>query len=171
MQSNTNDKDHSVKSQTEIVADAIQLVRPSIDLLFKRSNRQLLHIVVMNPRLKPWEADFEEAILYETSIGDPATWTIPFDQLARNKARQAWRNGRANINNQLLHPASLRDDDVLFFGTFVYGDIIVASSGVEQWYDMMISGWIAVAIEQLTMHEYQTIKSENPGQQTLDASQ
>ena len=158
-----------MKSQKDIAIDAIDLVRPSIDQLFKRTNRQLLHIVVMNPRLKPWEASFEDAILHESSIGDPETWTIPFDKLARNKARQAWRNGRANINNQLLHPSSLQDDDVLFFGTFIYGDIIVSSSGVEQWYDMLISGWIALAIEQLTMHEYQGIKADNPGQQTLGA--
>lgn len=158
-----------MKSQTDIVADAIDLVRPSIDLLFQRTNRQELHIVVMNPRLKPWEATFEEALLYETSLGEPENWTIAFDELARQKARQAWRGQSANINRQLLHPSSLQEDDVLFFGTFVYGDIVVACSGVQQWYDMLISGWIALAIEQLTMHEYQTIKAEAPGQQTFKA--
>lgn len=155
----------------EIVADAIDLVRPSIDLLFKRTNRQELHIVVMNPRLKPWEADFEEAVLHEVSIGQPENWTLPFDQMARQKARQAWRGQRANITSQLLHPASLQEDDLLFFGSFVYGDIVVACSGVQQWYDMLISGWVAVAIEQLTIHEYQTIKAEAPGQQTFGANQ
>jgi hypothetical protein len=44
---------------------------PSIDLLFNRTNRQELHIVVMNPNIKPWEGKFEEAVLYETSIGEP----------------------------------------------------------------------------------------------------
>lgn len=156
-----------MKTQIEIVADAIDLVRPSIDLLFKRTNRQELHIVVMNPRLKPWEASFEDALLYEVSVGEPEKWTIPFDKMARQKARQAWRGQSANINKQLLHPSSLADDDLLFFGSFVYGDIVVACSGVQQWYDMLISGWIAVAIEQLAMHEYQTLKSESPGQQTL----
>ena len=160
-----------MKNQIEIVADAIDLVRPSIDLLFKRTSRQELHIVVMNPRIKPWEGTFEEALLYEVSIGQPDKWTIPFDQLARQKAKQAWRGQHANINSQLLHPASLREDDVLCFGTFVYGDIVVACSGVQQWYDMLISGWIAVAIEQLFMHEYQTIKSESPGQQTFNTGQ
>ncbi|ASJ71231.1 hypothetical protein [Granulosicoccus antarcticus] len=160
-----------MKSQVEIVADAIDLVRPSIDLLFERTNRQELHIVVMNPRVKPWEATFEESILYETSLGQPEKWTIKFDQLARQKARQAWRNQCANINSQLVHPASLQEDDLLFFGSFVYGDIVVACSGVEQWYDMLISGWIAVAIEQLMMHEYQTIKSKAPGQQTFKDGQ
>lgn len=158
-----------MKSQIDIVADAIDLVRPSIDLLFKRTNRQEMHIVVMNPRLKPWEATFEEAVLYETSLGDPENWTLPFDQMARQKARQAWRAQRANIQSQLVHPASLQEDDLLFFGSFVYGDIVVACSGVQQWYDMLVSGWVAVAIEQLTIHEYQTIKAENPGQQTFKA--
>ncbi len=156
-----------MRSQIDIVTDAIDLVRPSIELLFKRTNRQELHIVVMNPRLKPWEAEFEDAVLHEESLGEPENWTIPFDQMARQKARQAWRGQNANINSQLLHPASLREDDLLFFGSFVYGDIVVACSGVQQWYDMLISGWIAVAIEQLMMHEYHTLKAEAPGQQTF----
>ena len=157
-----------MKDQKEVVADAIDLVRPSIELLFKRTNRQELHIVVINPRLKPWEATFEDAVLYETSLGSPDQWTIPFDQLARQKAKQAWRDQSANINKQLIHPASLQTDDLLFIGSFVYGDIVVACSGVQPWYDMLISGWIAIAIEQLSMHEYQTIKSETPAQQSLN---
>jgi len=156
-----------VKNQNDLVADAIDLVRPSIELLFKRTNRQELHIVVMNPRLKPWEAKFEDALLYETSLGQPDQWTIPFDQLARQKAKQAWRDQSANINKQQIHPSSLQTDDLLFFGSFVYGDIVVACSGVQPWYDMLISGWVAIAIEQLSMHEYHTIKAENPGQQSL----
>ena len=54
------------------------------------------------------------------------------------------------------HDASLREDELRFFSSFVYVDV-VACSGVQQWYDMLISGWIAVAIEQLFMHEYQAI--------------
>jgi hypothetical protein len=161
------EKSAQVKNQTELVADAINLVRPSIELLFERTNRQELHIVVMNPRIKPWESDFEDAILYETSLGNPDQWELPFDQLARQKAKQAWRDQSASINKQLVHPSSLQTDDLLFFGSFVYGNIVVATSGVQPWYDMLISGWIAIAIEQLSMHEYQTIKAENPGQQSL----
>ena len=158
-----------MKDQKDIVTDAIDLVRPSIDLLFKRTNRQELHVVVMNPRIRPWEADFEDALLYEESLGSPENWTIQFDQLARQKAKQAWRSQRASIHNQLIHPASLQEDDLLFFGSFVYGDIVVACSGVQPWYDMLISGWIAIAIEQLVMHEYQTVKLENPSQPTFKA--
>ena len=149
------------------MSDAIALVRPSIELLFKRTVRQELHIVVMNPRMKPWAGSFEDALLHEESLGQPEQWDKPYDVLARQKAQQAWRSGSANINQQLVHPASLHDDDVLFIGSFVYGDIVVACSGVQPWYDMLISGWIALAIEQLTMHEYQTIKTETPTQARL----
>lgn len=153
-----------MKSFTKIAKDAVELTMPSIEKLFERTNRQELHIVVMNPQLKPWETSFDDAVLYETSLGTPESWSTPFDQFARKKAQQAWRESTSNIQLQTQHPASLREDDVLFYGSFVYGNIVVACSGVEQWYDMLISGWIALAIEQLTMHEYQTIKLENPTQ-------
>ena len=153
-----------MKPLTDIAKDAVELMMPSIEKLFERTNRKELHIVIMNPQLKPWETSFDQAILYEASLGTPESWTIPFVQFARNKAQQAWRESTSNIQLQNQHPASLREDDVLFYGSFVYGNIVVACSGVQQWYDMLISSWIALAIEQLTMHEYQTIKLENPTQ-------
>ncbi|GAL09227.1 hypothetical protein JCM19233_192 [Vibrio astriarenae] len=153
-----------MKDIHSIAIDAVELVKPSIERLFERTNRQELHIVVMNPHLKPWEASFEEAILYQTSLGNPESWTIPFDHLAQKKAAQAWRESTSNVQLQQVHPSSLREEDVLFYGSFVYGNIVVACSGVQQWYDMLISSWVALAIEQLMMHEYQTQKIENPTQ-------
>lgn len=137
-----------------IAKQAVALVKPSIDELFKRTNRKELHIVIMDPRLKPWEADFSDAILYEESIKN-STWEKPFDEFARSKAQQAWREQQANILTQALHPSSLREGDLPFYGSFVYGNIVVACSGVEQWFDMLVSSWIAVAFEQLVIHEAQ----------------
>lgn len=151
-----------MKDMGSIVADAVDLVLPAIERLFERTNRKELHIVVMNPQVKPWEVSFEDAVIFERSLGSPESWTIPFDQFARKKAQQAWRESTSNIQLQTQHPASLREGDILFYGSFVYGNVVVACSGVEQWYDMLISGWIAVAIEQLTMSEYQTQKVEKP---------
>ncbi|WP_372378877.1 hypothetical protein ACBZ91_21805 [Vibrio natriegens] len=153
-----------MKSHIEIAKDAVELVLPSVKKLFERTNRKELHIVIINPRLKPWECSFDQAILFQTSLGTPEEWTIPFDEFARNKAQQAWRNARPNIHNQTTQTSSLREGDLLFFGSFVHGDIVVACSGVEQWYDMLISGWIAVAFEQLCMSEYQKNKTDNPTQ-------
>ncbi len=116
----------------------------------------------MDPRIKPWESSFNEAILYEVSLGTPQEWTIPFADFARNKAHQAWRNSLPNIYNQTINTSSLRENDLLFYGSFVHGDIVVACSGVEQWFDMLVSGWVAVAFEQLCSAEYQSNKVINP---------
>jgi hypothetical protein len=145
----------------QLAKDAVELVKPAIEKLFDQTNRRELHIVVMDPRIKPWESSFEDAILYEESIKN-SEWSAPFDVFARKKAVHAWRDGTANINHQTIHPSSLRDDDVLFYGSFVYGDVVVACSGVEQWFDMLVSGWVALAFEQLAINNYQQTKIDNP---------
>jgi len=140
----------------EIAQQAVTLVKPSIEALFDRTNRKELHIVIMDPRIKPWESDFDDAILYQESIRTLDSWEHPFDDFARNKAEQAWRDSQANIVAQTRHPSSLREGDLPFYGSFVYGNIVVACSGVEQWFDMLVSGWIALAFEQLMIHEQQS---------------
>ena len=142
-------------NHANIAQQAVDLVKPSIERLFERTVRKELHIVVMDPRLKPWEADFNDAILYQETIRNTSIWDKPFDEFARSKAQQAWRHQQANIVNLTMHPSSLREGDLPFYGSFVYGDIVVACSGVEQWFDMLISSWIAVAFEQLMVHESQ----------------
>lgn len=139
----------------DLARQAVALVKPSIEALFQRTNRKELHIVIMDPRVKPWESDFNDAILYQESIRNTETWQNPYDEFARNKAEQAWRDMRANIVTQTRYPSSLREGDLPFYGSFVYGNIVVACSGVEQWFDMLVSGWIALAFEQLMVHEYQ----------------
>ena len=139
---------------SKIAKQAVELVKPSIEELFKKTNRKELHIVIMDPRLKPWESSFNDAILYQESIKN-SQWEKPFDDFARSKAEQAWRDQRANIVTQTQHPSSLREGDLPFYGSFVYGNIVVACSGVEQWFDMLVSSWIALAFEQLTIHEFQ----------------
>ncbi len=143
-------------SHKDIAAEAVTLVKPAIETLFQRTNRKELHIVIMDPRIKPWEASFEDAILYQESIQTLEMWELPFDEFARSKAKQAWREGVPNIVAQSQHPSALREDDLPFYGSFVYGNIVVACSGVEQWFDMLISGWIALSFEQLMIHERET---------------
>lgn len=140
----------------DIARQAVALVKPSVEALFQRTNRKELHIVIMDPRVKPWESEFDKAILYQESIQNTETWEKPYDEFARNKAEQAWRDMQANVVIQTRHPSSLREGDLPFYGSFVYGNVVVACSGVEQWFDMLVSGWIALAFEQLMVHEYQT---------------
>jgi len=32
--------------------------------------------------------------------------------------------------------------------------VVVACCGIEQWFDMLVCGWIALAFEQLMINEY-----------------
>lgn len=142
-------------NHVDIARQAVSLAKPSIEELFKITNRMELHIVILDPRVKPWESDFDDAILYQESIQNSDSWEVPFDDIARNKAEQAWRDMQSNIVATTRHPSSLREGDLPFYGSFVYGNIVVACSGVEQWFDMLISGWIALAFEQLMVHQTQ----------------
>ena len=149
--------DHKV-----VAKEAIELVTPAIMNLFEQTCRKELHIVIMDPRVKPWESDFKDAILYEQTFGTPENWHAPFNEIARLKAKQAWRDSQANIQHQNAHPASLKEGDALYYGSFVYGNVVVGCSGVEQWFDMLVSGWVAVAFEQLAIHKYQQSKKDFP---------
>lgn len=147
----------------ELAKVAIEVLTPSIKkLLSEKAKREDMHIVVMNPTLKPWECSFEEAILYEHSMTDKKTWANPFDEIAREKAQQAWRDGRSNKHKHLYSPATLKSGDCAYYGSFDYEGVIVASSGVEPWFDVLVSGWVALTIQQLAQAEYSTFKLNHP---------
>ncbi|MDC7235401.1 MAG: hypothetical protein PQJ58_19390 [Spirochaetales bacterium] len=152
-----------------ICKTALMILEPAIKkLLAEKAKREDMHIVIMNPLLHPWDCSFEEAILLEHSTTDKSNWQIPFDEFALAKAKQAWRDGRSNKEKHLMAPATLQDGDIAFYGSFEHNGVIVAASGVEPWYDVMVSGWIAVAIQQFAQAEYEQFKSENPMKPYID---
>ncbi len=147
----------------ELAREAIDLLYPTIKaLLAEKAKRNDMHIVVMDPTRKPWECTFEEAVLYEYSMTDPSLWENPYDQMAREKAKQAWRDGRSNMHKHLTAPATLKRGDLAFYGSFDYEGVIVASSGVEPWFDVLVCGWVAVAVQQLAQADYQAFKAAQP---------
>ena len=147
----------------EIAETAISILEPSIGkLLSEKAKRTDMHIVVMDPTKKPWEVSFEEAILLEKSLTDKASWQLPFDEFARAKARQAWRDSSDNARKHLLAPATIADGEIVHYGSFEYHGVIVAASGVEPWFDVLVSGWVALSIQQLAQDYYQKFKMDNP---------
>ena len=146
-----------------ITEEAFELLEPTIRiLLHSKAKREDMHIVVMNPTKKPWESSFDEAILFETSLTDRSGWENPYDVVAREKARQSWKDGYDNVRKHLLAPATLAIGDLAFYGSFEYGGVVVAASGVESWYDALISGWMAVTIHQLAQRDYSLFKQDHP---------
>lgn len=152
------------KRLCEIAKEVLRITRPAIDELLKKAKRQHCHIVIMNPQIKPWDSysAFKSTILYEESIKDGQEWKYPYAEIARSKAEQAWRNGQSNIITRMLAPATLKKGDTIYWGSFEYYGVIVACSGVEPWFDMLISGWIALAFQQLAQHEIQKFECSNP---------
>lgn len=116
--------------------------------------RQMCHIVVLVPAVEDArEADYPDfpnypirpCILYERSIGEEE-WPHEFDNIARCKAQQLWRDqntdGQTDSNAHLLFP-----DDTPYWGGVKRHGIVVACSGVQPWFDQMISGMIADALK------------------------
>ncbi len=122
--------------------------------LFSAHNRyfrhQLCHIVVLVPALE--QEPSERAAfpsppprpfpLYELSVGNRAKWPRPYDKIARNKAEQLWYDRNADgQTDSVAH--LLYSGDTAFWGGVKRHSIVVACSGVQPWFDQMISGMIA----------------------------
>lgn len=151
----------------ELHDQVMELMRPSIDALLEQyAKRKHYHIVIMDPKKKPWECSFEDAILAEFSQGKDA-WEHYYDKIARSKAKQAWRNQQANVITQTLAPATLLSGDTFYFGSFEYYGMIVACSGIESYFDMLISGWIALSYQQLSQHYITKHKAAYPDEDFL----
>lgn len=146
-----------------------EMILPAImHLLETMAKRKHLHLVVMNPRIKPWDGfKFKGAVLAEFSIGAPGEWEYDYQKFARSKTEEAWREQRPNLITQMLAPATLRSGDTLCFGSFEYYGVFVGCSGIESHFDMMIAGWYAVAFQQVTQHLIQKYREENPDEYFL----
>jgi hypothetical protein len=153
---------------TRLLHDQVYaLCKPSIDLLLEQyAKRKHYHIVIMDPKKKPWECPFKEAILAEFSQGKDA-WEYDYERIARSKAEQAWREQRANLLTNMLGPATLRSGDTIYWGSFEYYGMFTSCSGIEPYFDMLIAGWLALAYQQLSQHYLTKHKTAYPNDDFL----
>lgn len=152
----------SVLLTRDLAREAVELVEPSVIRLFEtRAKRPCFHIVVLDPTVYPWEARFEEAILYEHSFRKN-DWDKDYGAIARSKAVQSWRDGRGmpNILHHELAPASLQAGDVEAWSSFHWYGLTVAGSGVQRWFDFMIGGWVALACQMLARDEAEAVRND-----------
>lgn len=105
-----------------------------------------LYIVVMDPLRGPADSSFEEAILYEHSVGDRSKWDADYGGFARSKARVAWRTGMDAHLVQELRPHLLAAGDTVLWGTAIVDGITVAVSGANPWYDEAFAGTVAMCL-------------------------
>jgi hypothetical protein len=79
---------------------AVELVLPLIEAAMREpryGDSGFLHIVVMDPERTPDNVgSFEDAILYEHSVGDRAKWDADYAWYARGKTERSWRDRADN---------------------------------------------------------------------------
>lgn len=149
----------------ELVEQAVEVVEFSIRRTMRAgiANRHDLHIVVMNPAVQySSDSQFEDAIYYEHSIGDPSKWPYPFDEIARGKAALSWRTGMPSHHVQQFASHLYLDGDVRHGGSTILDGIVVACSGVQGHFDRMFAEWIASAIRGMSVDRMRTYEATDP---------
>ncbi|NTV09384.1 MAG: hypothetical protein HGA47_01245 [Zoogloea sp.] len=141
---------HYVNRQT--VRRAVELAMPMLEAAMGDPHivgSGFLHIVVMDPGISPAEAAFEEAILFEQSLGDRQRWDADYAGFARAKARLSWSLGMDShrVQSGLAH--LLRKGDTLLSGSVWLDGIVVGVSGAFPWFDEAIAGTIAMWLRAL----------------------
>jgi hypothetical protein len=105
-----------------------------------------LYIVVMDPAITPHAARFEDAVLYEHAVGDPAKWDADYAGFARAKARLSWLHAMDSHRLQVLMPHLLRKGDTGLWASVAFDGIVVGVSGANPWYDEAFAGIVAMCI-------------------------
>lgn len=151
----------------DVAQRAVEFVLPAIARLIETKvlRRGDLHIVVANPTFRS-DADEEDhlpgagsvsvrrlwnekGILYEHSLGDRSLWQFPFDKIARSKCYLSWYYNMPTQVLQTRAPHLLRVGETVYYGSAVSDGLVVACSGVQPYFDQMISGWVLEACRAL----------------------
>lgn len=137
---------------TAVCRKAIEMAMPSItaamqDGTFKRSD---LCIVVVNPSIVPGSmkrpAFMRRGILYEHCIGKKSKWKNDYSMFAKKKAYESWLHRMSGRMIQACFPHLLRKGDILYPGGVCFNEVVVASSGVEDYNDEHASICVASGI-------------------------
>jgi len=115
-------------------------------------NRNELHVVVLDPSKYFGSCQFEQAVLYEESFGEPREeWERPFDEFARAKAMLSWRTGMDTHLVQQRFPHLYNEGDITFGGGVYRDGIVVGVSGVQWFFDQMFAELTVSACKALSI--------------------
>ena len=142
-----------------MASDAIARVSPYIESLFSGpAKRTHLHVVVGTRT-----DDGQVTYLASRSFGERSEWEHAYDDIADGKLAISARTGLSSREVQLMRPELLEEDDVMFWGSVVVGNIVVACSGVQPWFDEAIAYALAYLCRALVQNSLERIKEEARG--------
>ena len=148
----------------EIAERAVHFVLPSIKKLMELGllKRTHLHVVVsdmVHRSVIATEEDWNSScILYEYSMGDRSAWELPFDKIARSKCYLSWRYGLPTQVLQTRCPHFLAEGDTIYYGSAARDGLAVACSGVQPYFDGMISEWVLEAMRALCIERREELE-------------
>ncbi len=124
-----------------LVQKAIQMVLPAFQAAAETGTfvGASLYVVVMDPRKRPGDYTFGASILGEFEIGPKAG---EFKVYALAKARRGWETGKTGEEIRSLAPHLLDDDDTKYTGDAQHLGLVVAASGIQAYYDELVSWWL-----------------------------
>ncbi|MEC5216919.1 hypothetical protein RCH09_001873 [Actimicrobium sp. GrIS 1.19] len=140
----------------DMAEQAVGLALPMIEKAIRNpaiDASGFLHIVIMDPALTPATASFDEAVLYEFALGDPAARDADYAAFARARARTSWCCGMGSQAEQETRPYLLTPHDTVLCGSTVLDGITVSVSGAKSWYDEAFSGCVAFCLKAVARSE------------------
>lgn len=130
----------------EAAERALQRALPGIEAQVgdpQVSGSGFLYVVVLDPGLNPGEASFEDAVLVEHAIGNPAQWDADYAAFARAKARLSWMHRCDGHYLQTQRAHWLRQGDTRLWGGVCLDGIVVGVSGAHPWFDEAFATTVA----------------------------
>ena len=141
-------------------------------------SRKMCHIVALVPSVEgaseteysSWPyypiTPFVPLAIFEKSIGDTSKWPRPFANIARGKALQLWCDQNTDGSTDSVAHLLFSDDTPYWGGVKRHG-IVVACSGVQPYFDQMISGMIADAIKAFARFHFENSDDKKEGRSFL----
>jgi hypothetical protein len=132
----------------DVARQAVNFVLPAVQALIdaKVVKRGDMHIVIGKPDIDAGsisrEVWYMDGILYQHSLGIRSKWGNPYDEIARSKCYLSWRHGMPTQLIQACAPHLLERGDTGYYGSAVSHGLAVACSGVQPYFDQMISSWV-----------------------------
>ncbi len=141
----------------DIAQRAVAIVRPTIEGILGSGltdGRSNLHLVVLDPD--------NGRSLYEESFGEKTTWQHPYDEIALAKASLCWHNEMVGRNVQKDAPWLYERGDTRYVGGVFENGLVAAASGLQDYFDEMISWMVVYAIQALCREVIAKIPNDAP---------
>ncbi len=154
----------NLELEQELSVNAFVLVRPAILALLRGydelpagpAKRNHLHVIMALRNGQGGEC------LWEESFNDDEPWEHPYDNIAHGKQRITDRTGLPSRTVQLMERHLLRRGDVKFWGNAIRGPRMVSASGVQAYFDELVSRMVLDAWCALIEHHFANQGDKDP---------